>query len=255
MPSLRRRAGTSLLGLASLAAALLVWDRFASGAGRGDVASLDAVGRLLVDRHELLVAAAAVTLGEAALGLLTGTVFAVVAAWAAHVTAGARGPLQHLMLICYAVPLVALGPLLTASVDRGAIPVIAAAISAALPVFSSAEAGFGAVREGLRDLLTVHGAGRWRRLVLLEVPGALPYAIDGIKFAVPGALLGALIGEWFGVERGLGVLLVSGLREGQSDLVTAVSVLVVVTSSAVYALFARWARTVQRRRGITGSVT
>ncbi|MFC4587297.1 ABC transporter permease [Sphaerisporangium corydalis] len=252
MPDLRRRAGTFLLGAGLLAAVLLAWNRLAAGGG-GDVASLGEVGGVLTGRRDLLAAASAVTLREAALGLLAGAVLATVAAWVARTASGARGPLQHMMLIFYAIPLVALGPLLTASVERDAIPVIAAAISVALPVFSAAEAGLGTVSEGLRDLLTVNGAGRWSRLVLLEAPGALPYVIEGIKFAVPGALLGALIGEWFGSEQGLGVLLVSGLREGQADLVGAVSVLVVVVSSAVYALFSRLARTVQRRRGITGS--
>ncbi|MEU8194649.1 ABC transporter permease subunit [Microbispora amethystogenes] len=249
-PALRGRAhrtATALLGgVLLVSAALLVWDRFGA-------AGPEAIWPVLTGRRELLTEAAGVTLLEAAYGLVAGTALAVVAAWSAGAAAGARGPLQLLMLICYALPLVALGPLLTSSVQREAIPVIAAAISVALPVFSAAEAGLKAIPRGLRDLLAVHGAGRWRRLRLVEAAGALPYVVEGIKFAVPGALLGALIGEWFGAERGLGVLLVSGLRDGQDDLVATVSVLVVAMSSIVYAVFARLARTVHRRRGTTGS--
>ncbi|GLW21318.1 hypothetical protein Mame01_13610 [Microbispora amethystogenes] len=250
-PSLRgraHRAATPLLGgVLLVSAALLVWYGFGA-AGSAEI------WPVLATRRELLIESAGVTLLEAAYGLVAGAALAIVAAWAAGAADGARGPLQLLMLICYAVPLVALGPLLTSSVEREAIPVIAAAISVALPVFSAAEAGLGTIPQGLRDLLAVHGAGRWRRLRLVEAAGALPHIVEGVKFAVPGALLGALIGEWFGSERGLGVLLVSGLREGQDDLVATVSVLVVAVSSIVYAVFARLARTVHRRRGTTGSV-
>ncbi|GII77823.1 hypothetical protein Sru01_28050 [Sphaerisporangium rufum] len=251
-PPRRAAAGPALIPalLPALfpAAALLAGHRPEPG-WAGEVAAV------LTGRWELLAGAAGVTLRASAAGLLAGTVLAVVAAWTARAAAGTRVPLQHLMLVCYAVPLVAVGPLLTAALDRAAIPVIAAAISVALPVFSAAEAGLGAVPGRLRDLLAVHGAGRRRALLLLEAPGAFPYLIDGVRFAVPGALLGALIGEWFGAERGLGVLLVSGLREGQDGLVGAVSVLVVAVSSLVYAVFTRWARAVRRRRGMTGRRT
>src|SRR5262249_54909340 len=68
------------------------------------------------------------------------------------------------------------------------------------------------------DLFSVLSAPRWRRLRLLQFPGALPAIGDALKIAVPAAILGAVIGEWFGAERGLGVLLESAMYNYQIPL-------------------------------------
>lgn len=263
MPSFRRgpapgtRPGRSrLIGALTLVlllvAGLFAWDRYAADSGGFGAAGPVEIWHTLVDRRDLLTTAAGATLSKAGLGLLAGSAVGVLAACLAHLLNAARRPLQALMLACYAIPLVALGPILTASLERSVIPVIAAGVSVALPVFSSTAAGLDTLPEGLRALLAIYGTGRWRRLALLSVPGSLPYLLEGIKFAIPSALLGALIGEWFGTERGLGVLIVSGLREGQGDVVGAVSVVVLAVSMTAYAVLARCAGLMQRRRGMTG---
>ena len=62
-----------------------------------------------------------------------------------------------------------------------------------------------------------HRARRRRRPagVVGAAPGGWPSLVDGLKLAAPAALAGAIFGEWYGAERGLGVLLISGMQGGR----------------------------------------
>jgi NitT/TauT family transport system permease protein len=43
-------------------------------------------------------------------------------------------------------------------------------------------------------------------LVTLEIPAAMPSIFGGLRVGVTLAVVGAIVGEWAGSERGLGVL-------------------------------------------------
>ena len=60
------------------------------------------------------------------------------------------------------------------------------------------------VRHGARRARAAGGCGR------CSSRRRWPSVVDGLKLAAPAALAGAIFGEWYGAERGLGVLLISG---------------------------------------------
>jgi NitT/TauT family transport system permease protein len=62
--------------------------------------------------------------------------------------------------------------------------------------------------------------------------------IDGLALAAPAAVLGAVVGEWFGAPRGLGVLLVSSMQNFQTDLMWAAALSAAVISLTAYAALA-----------------
>src|SRR3970282_1481552 len=49
-------------------------------------------------------------------------------------------------------------------------------------------------------------ATRRQVLLTLEIPAALPSIFGGLRIGVTLAVVGAIVGEWAGAERGLGVL-------------------------------------------------
>jgi ABC-type nitrate/sulfonate/bicarbonate transport system permease component len=51
------------------------------------------------------------------------------------------------------------------------------------------------------------GAGRWRLLGLVDAPAALPAFFSGLTVAASYAMFGAIVAEWMGAERGLGVFI------------------------------------------------
>jgi ABC-type nitrate/sulfonate/bicarbonate transport system permease component len=46
---------------------------------------------------------------------------------------------------------------------------------------------------------------------MLAFPYALPYLFVGLKIAAPVSVFGALVAEWTGAERGLGVFMINAM--------------------------------------------
>ena len=133
-----------------------------------------------------------------------------------------------------AVPLIALGPVLIVTVGRDSTPVTIAAITVFFGVFVAASAGLASVRREQRDLLTVLGASPRRRLFYLQLPTALPMLVDGLKLSVTAAVVGAILGEWFGAPGGLGLVLVSAMQNYQITLLWSAALLGALLSLSAY---------------------
>jgi putative riboflavin transport system permease protein len=59
-------------------------------------------------------------------------------------------------------------------------------------------------------------AGRWQVFQLLEVPAAMPVLLGGLRIGATLAVIGAVVGEFVGSDRGLGFLINVG--RGQYDV-------------------------------------
>ena len=184
--------------------------------------------------QQLLGRALAATGGAAAGGFLLGTAVALlVAALAALLPAAAPG-LDRLAAVLHAVPLIALGPLLISVAGRDATPTLVAALAAGFAVFIAATSALAATSAAQRDLLAVLGAGRAATLLRLQLPAGVPLIVDGLTLAAPAAVLGAVIGEWFGARRGIGVLLVSSMQNMQVDQLWAAALAAAAVSLLAY---------------------
>ena len=74
------------------------------------------------------------------------------------------------------------------------------------PVAISTMVGIRSVDAGLLELARSFRATRRQVLTTLEVPAALPSILGGLRVGVTLAVVGAIVGEWAGADRGLGVL-------------------------------------------------
>lgn len=78
------------------------------------------------------------------------------------------------------------------------------------------------VRNADRTLINVvrsFGASEWDVARLVVVPNAMPYIIAGLRLAIGRAVLGVVVAEFFGAERGLGVMMVQAAGRYQVDVV------------------------------------
>ena len=186
-------------------------------------------------------------MSEAATGYALGVLLAVGGASIAVVVPQTRGPIGRLALILNSIPIIALGPLFTAVLPRWASPVAVATLAVAFTVFVAVLAGLDAAGRSHHDLLTVLGASRWERFRRLQAPAALPSLADGLKLGAPGAVLGAIIGEWFGAERGIGPLLVASMQNYRIDLLWSAALLGALVSMVAYGLLALLERAISAR--------
>jgi NitT/TauT family transport system permease protein len=125
----------------------------------------------------------------------------------------ARSPLAERLLSPYivaaqATPVLALAPLIALWFGTGALSkILICALIVFFPVAVATMVGIRAVDGGLLELGRAYRATRWQVFSLLEVPAALPQILGGMRVGVTLAVIGAIVGEWAGGDRGLGVLI------------------------------------------------
>jgi ABC-type nitrate/sulfonate/bicarbonate transport system permease component len=158
----------------------------------------------------LFLNAAAVTLGEAAAGLLLASAAALAFAAAATYSRRLDAALTPLVIVSQTIPVIALAPLLVLWMGYGAPPrVVICALIAFFPMAVAAREGLRATEPDL--LLLMRSAGARRRDVFwrVRVPAAAPYLAAGLRTGMTLSLVGAVVAEWTGTDAGLGYLVLS----------------------------------------------
>ncbi|MBA2374107.1 MAG: ABC transporter permease [Chloroflexi bacterium] len=149
-----------------------------------------------------------VTLVEIAFGFAVGAGLALVLGYLL-----ARSPLAERLLSPYivaaqATPILALAPLFALWFGSGLLSkVVICALIVFFPVAIATMVGIRSVDTGLLELGRSLRASRRQVLFTLEIPAALPSILGGMRVGVTLAVVGAIVGEWAGAERGLGVLI------------------------------------------------
>jgi hypothetical protein len=98
----------------------------------------------------------------------------------------------------------------------------------------------------------VLAASRWQRLVKLALPSALPFIFSGFKIAAPLAVLGTLIAEWMGAERGVGIMMIYAMFSFDAPQVWMTIVAVCLMAIGGYGAFALIERVYLRWSGHGG---
>jgi NitT/TauT family transport system permease protein len=167
----------------------------------------------------------------------------------------AKSPLLERVVSPYivasqAVPIVALAPLLVIWFGFGELSkILVCALTVFFPMLVSTIVGIRSVPPDLIALMRSLQASRWQTFSELEVPAALPILFGGLKVAVTLAVIGAVVGEFVGADRGLGYLvnLARGLLDTPMLFVALLSL--VIMALALYSIVAlieyralRWRR-------------
>src|SRR5262245_39838843 len=98
-------------------------------------------------------------------------------------------------VILQVTPVVAIAPLLLIYLPQQLAVLACAWIVAFFPVLANTTLGLNSVDHNLRQLFELYGASRWRVLVDLKLPAALPYMLGGLKIAGGLSLIGAVVAE------------------------------------------------------------
>ncbi len=150
----------------------------------------------------------AVTLLEIVLGFVAGATAAVLTGIALGKSVLIEKVLSPYIVAAQAVPILALAPLLDIWFGGGLLArVMICALIVFFPVAVSTMVGIRSVDRGLLELAQSLRATRWQVVTKLEVPAALPQIMGGMRVGATLAVVGAIVGEWAGGDRGLGVLI------------------------------------------------
>lgn len=103
------------------------------------------------------------------------------------------------------VPKVAIAPLMVVWFGFGMTSkVIVVALVALFPVLVNVVAGLKAVDQDRLDLLAALSATRWQIFRYLRFPNSLPFVFAGLNTAIVLSVIGAIVGEFVGSNKGIG---------------------------------------------------
>jgi NitT/TauT family transport system permease protein len=148
------------------------------------------------------------TLTEIILGFIVGAGMAVVIGYLLARSVVAERLLSPYLVAAQATPILVLAPLLVLWLGTGLLPKVAiCALIVFFPVAVATMVGIRSVDTRLLELGRSLRAARWQVFAYLELPAAMPQILGGMRVGVTLAVIGAIVGEWAGADKGLGVLI------------------------------------------------
>jgi NitT/TauT family transport system permease protein len=157
------------------------------------------VGRFWDTRDELW-SAGWYTFKEALGGFLVGSAFAVVSALVLARFRSLGAALMPIAIAANAIPIIAFAPIFNAWFDplQPTSKMAVAAVLCFFPVLVNTLRGLTSVRPTQVELMRSYGAGEVAIFRRVRIPTALPYLFAALKVATVLAMIGAIVGEYFG---------------------------------------------------------
>ncbi|MCC7347410.1 MAG: ABC transporter permease [Variibacter sp.] len=152
-------------------------------------------------------------------GLLLGTVISQI-----HIL---EATLRLYLIAIQSLPKIALAPIIVLWFGFGVTSkVVIICLLTFFPLLVTSMAGFKAVDNERLELMRSLGANSWQIFWKVRLPSALPYIFAGLDMAAVFAVVGAVVGEFVGAQRGLGTLILS--MNSQMDTAGTFSVFIIL---------------------------
>ena len=162
--------------------------------------------KAFVGEFPTLMSHSVTTLAEAFVGLVLGILFGFVVAVLMDQFDGLKKALYPILVITQTIPAVAIAPLLVLWFGYEMTPkVILIVLTTFFPIAVGLLNGFQSTDKDSMNMLRAMGANRWQIFRHIKFPGALSEFFAGIRIAASYAVVGAVISEWLGGFKGLGV--------------------------------------------------
>ncbi|MFC2028782.1 ABC transporter permease [Chloroflexota bacterium] len=197
----------------------------------------DRFGTALTDGSLLLHSLA--TLEEITLGLLAGTLSATVLGYLLAKSQLFEQLVSPYLVAMQAVPIVAIAPLMVIWFGPGMVSkVLICSLIVFFPVLVNTVVGVRAVPRSLHALMGSLRASRTQVLLKLELPASLPILLGGLRIGATLSVIGAVVGELVGANRGLGFLINVGRGQYDTALVFVAIITLVIMALLLYSLVA-----------------
>jgi NitT/TauT family transport system permease protein len=172
------------------------------------------------------------TLGGFALSIVVGVPLAVLIVY----SPGLRNALYPLIVLTQSVPKIAIAPVLLLVLGAGEIPkVVVAFLVAFFPVVVDTATGLAATPPELLDLSRSYRASAFKTFLKVRLPMALPFVFAGAKVAITLSVIGAVVGEFVGSDKGLGYVILSATSYWKTELAFSSMILLSLMAIVLFA--------------------
>ena len=223
-----------LLGAASI---LLAWQYLLPllGVPAYIVPTPTAIFGVFQKNFSLLIDNLRPTLIEALAGFVIGNLAAVLLAVLFVHSRVLQAAYFPIVLFFNTIPILALSPIIILIFGLGMTPkIVIAAVICFFPTLVNMIRGLDSASDNEHELFRVLSATRSEIFWSLRLPRALPMLFSSLRIASATAVIGAIVGEWIGSDKGLGALIIQATFNYQSDRLYAA---ILLSSSLSIALF------------------
>lgn len=171
------------------------------------------------------------------LGFTIGTSVGIITAVCLHLLPRVREALYPLMILSQNIPIIVLAPLLVIWFGFGVLPkLIIITLVCFFPIAVAALDGFRQTNTELIHYMKMAGASKGQIFWKLEWPHALPSLFSGLKISATYSVMGAVISEWLGASRGIGVYMTLASSSFRTDRVFVAIFLIMVLSLIFFSM-------------------
>jgi len=201
----------------------------------------------LISSRELLIVHSVQTLKETLLGLGVAIFFGIALATLVDLSPWLQKAIYPLLVISQTIPIIAVAPLIMIWFGFGLLPkVVVVALVCFFPIAINLADGFRTVDIEMIRLMKTMGATKWQIFKMVKLPGAMPFFFSGLRIAGTYSVMGAVISEWLGASKGLGILLTRSSQSFLTDRVFATIIVIVFLSLVIFALVEMIAKVTMR---------
>lgn len=209
----KETAASTAKAIIGIAVLVVLW-QFATGIGGVPpyiLPSPAAVGERFLETFQVqayhLAATALATVTGLALALVIGVALALLVIYFASL----KAIILPALAAFNSIPKIAVAPLFIIWFGLGMeSKILLAFLLSIFPIFVNSLTGLGEIETDLLDMSRLAGGNEFRIFRKVRLMNALPYITDALKVAFPLALVGAIVGEFIGGNRGIGYLILSG---------------------------------------------
>lgn len=181
-----------------------------------------------------------VTMQEALYGLVIAVVFSVVTAFLMDSVLVVKKALFPILLISQMVPVILLAPLFSMWFGFTMTPkIIVVVLVCFFPIVVSLSESLEAVDLDEIDLLLSMGASSYQVFRIVKLPSAMIGFFSGLKVAATYSFMGAVISEWMGGVKGLGIYYLRAKKNFDINRVFAVVLVIIIMSMLIYGFVAK----------------
>lgn len=169
------------------------------------------------------------------LGLICSIVIGVLFAIILNLIPALNDFIYPLLIISQNIPVIVIAPLLVIWFGFGLLPkLIVITLICFFPITVSLLEGFHETNKDLKKYMLMMGATRLQLFTKLEWPNSMPFFFNGLKIAGTYSVMGAIISEWLGSDKGLGKFMILAQRAFQVDQVFVAIVWIIIFAMAIF---------------------
>lgn len=193
------------------------------------------VVQTLIKDFKVMVPHILVTLYEGIVGFIVAIIAALILAIIMDMVPLIKKAVYPVLVISQTVPIIALAPLFIIWFGFGVLPkIIVVVLVCFFPIVISIVDGLEGVENDLINHFKLMGASKIKRFIHLKLPYGIINFFSGMRIAATYSIMGAVIGEWLGGEKGLGVYMTRARSAYALDKMFAAIVVIVIISMGIF---------------------